>query len=296
VVSRAEAQAVLDAYITATWGEASRFNQTPGIEGIMVSTPPQQGAIQYCIGVLWGYSLRGLIQRLVLDRSLGTMPEFLNDKRQRLERALALDDDSASSGADRSLDDDKGADRSKGAPSLMQYAMEFFGHADWTALCKPSDPAITLLEAELEETMQGMAMLASAGAEDDEFEYMIVGDDDPDSDDSEEMVMLDQEDWEAFQRRATAIGCLLADAEALVGEEVGPLPRGADSGWVQHLVNSGALSGTRPEQGRMVASKLLAPIQRLAEVLRNRLLPSKLKSAQQGLNELFASAASAATK
>eukprot|EP00933_Yihiella_yeosuensis_P015759 TRINITY_DN13640_c0_g1_i1.p1 TRINITY_DN13640_c0_g1~~TRINITY_DN13640_c0_g1_i1.p1 ORF type:complete len:501 (+),score=102.52 TRINITY_DN13640_c0_g1_i1:226-1503(+) len=292
-VSRNEVEAVVRAYTTAAWGESgSEVAKRRGFDGLMVSVLPQQAAIQYCIGILWGYALRGLIKRLAFDRSLGTVPEPIEAKHKSLERALAWDETKTK--------DDAATDTAKKEPSrltLLSYATEFFGHRDWIGLCRPSDSAIDLLEEELEEAIQGMAVLTSAMAEDDDIEVMtlpIDGNDASDDDggdiDSEDVmddsIVLEQKDWEHFQRRATALGSLLADAEALVDSEAGPLPRGRKL-WVEKLIRSGALSGVRPDQTAMVASGIASPIQRLATAIKHRVVGSKMKEARRGLESLF---------
>merc|ERR1712008_388688 len=100
---------------------------------------------------------------------------------------------------------------------------------------------------------------------------------------------MGQEEWEAFQRRAVALGGFLADAEALAETQVGQLPRGQRQAalWAQHLVRSGALTGMRREHGSMVAGRIAGPLLRLATVLRRDFLPSKLRSAASGLNSLL---------
>lgn len=299
-VSAEEVREVVGAFVEATWGEESRLAvaEQRGFAGVMVSAPPQFAAIQYSIGVLWGYALRGLVLRLALDRALGTLPESSASARRRLERQLASLGEGqearppASGASTRAATG--GASSSEASPTLLQYAAEFFGHADWAALCKPADATVAALEGELEEALPGLAMLA--GAEDDEGAQstaLIGFDKDDDGEDgempAEEMIMLTQEEWEAFQRRSVGIGALLADAEALVDAEAGPLQRGrrAASKWTQQLVRSGALSGVRREHGSMLAGRLSNPAKRLAEVLRTDFLASKLRSARHGLERLY---------
>ena len=59
-----------------------------------------------------------------------------------------------------------------------------------------------------------------------------------------------------------AFGSLAADAEALVEAER-PLARSATS-WVRRLVETRVLTDVRPDQSRMVAAGIQAPLRRLA--------------------------------
>jgi len=286
-VSGEEISEVVNAFVEATWGDQARRKtaRQRGFEGVQISVPPQFACMQYCIGVLWGYALRGLVFRCALDRSMGTLPESLALARKRLERQFSLSEqdsiERAESGAREALGANVGG-------TLMRYACEFFGHDDWAALCRPTDATIQVMESELEEALPGMAMLS--GVDDEEAEYLdILGLDEDDEIELDELVLLLQEDWEAFQRRAVALGGLLADAEALAETEVGQLPRGQRQAalWAQHLVRSGALTGMRREHGSMAAGRIAGPLLRLAAVLRRDFLPSKLRSAASGLNRLF---------
>merc|ERR1719362_1207091 len=129
-----------------------------------------------------------------------------------------------------------------------------------------------------------------AGVDEDDAEAIaVLGLSEDEDVELDEMVTLLQEEWEAFQRRAVALGGLLADAEALAETEVGQLPRGQRRAalWAQHLVRSGALTGMRREHGSMAAGRIAGPLLRLAAVLRRDFLPSKLRSAASGLNRLF---------
>jgi len=114
--------------------------------------------------------------------------------------------------------------------------------------------------------------------------------DDGDFPTSVPLIVRPQEDFANFLRRAIGIGALLADAEALVDAQLGPLPRGATPStfWAHDLVMSGALSSVRRESGAMVARRLNVPMRRLVDALRNNVLASKLTSARRGLEDLFA--------
>jgi len=104
-------------------------------------------------------------------------------------------------------------------------------------------------------------------------------------------VLLPQSDWAAFQRRAIVVGALLADAEAFVVAHAGPLQRGvrASTKWAQRLVRTGALSRVRVEQAGMVAKQINSPIRRLMDAIKKNIIPSKLRSARDGLDKLFGS-------
>lgn len=295
-VSAKEIMEVVDAFVASTWGEGIAAPSAQEFAGVVISTPPLYAMIHYVIGFLWGYASRGLILRLAFDRTLDTVPETAESARKRLERQFL---DAASSNASSITEKPK--------PTLLQYASEFYGHRDWADLCRPSDAAIAVLEAELEEAMPGLALLA--GADDDESpetEIHTVGQNPADwgsliglgssDDDADEgmvshsdMVMLDQEDWNAFQRRSIIMGALTADAEALVDGEVGPLQRNQRpaSKWARRLVKSGVISGVQQEQGGALADRLSTPLRRLTNVLRDSYLPSKLRSARARLSRMF---------
>ncbi|CAE7838554.1 rlmJ [Symbiodinium sp. CCMP2592] len=288
VVSRDESQRVVEAYVSATWGEEKSLSDEDNVafDGVMISTSPQHASIQYCLGVLWGYAVRGLVKRLALDRTLGTVPEALATQKQQLERALAIGD------PDPSPTDSSPPGRS----TFLQYASDFFSHSDWAALCQPVSGAVHVIEAELQEAMHAMAILASLESQDfdEDFEVVSGSNEDFENDFRIDAVLLDQAEWKGFQHRAIVYGCLLADAEGILDTHVGPLPRSRRS-WVKTLVQTNALSDVRPDQSRRVAAGILAPIQRVAKVLRERVLTTKLREARRSLTELLeASAASAA--
>jgi len=288
VVSRDESQRVVEAYVSATWGEEKSLSDEDNVafDGVMISTSPQHASIQYCLGVLWGYAVRGLVKRLALDRTLDTVPEALATRKQQLERALAIGDPNPSP-----------SDSSPpGRSSFLQYASDFFSHSDWAALCHPVSGAVHVIEAELQEAMHAMAILASLESQDfdEDFEVVSGSNEDFENDFRIDAVLLDQAEWKGFQYRAIVYGCLLADAEGILDTHVGPLPRSRRS-WVKTLVQTNALSDVRPDQSRRVAAGILAPIQRVAKVLRERVLTTKLREARRSLTELLeASAASAA--
>lgn len=305
-LSAEEVTATIDAFLRATWGEGDTVVQIPGVEGVMISAMPQFAGVQYTIGVLWGYALRGLILRLALDRATGTMPTSAAEERKRLEKQFKTE---LGSGGEES----EGSE-AKAQPSLTDYAAEFFGHKEWASLCQPSDAAVAILETELEEALPALAMLAGADLDEDgevaegggQFNMQILGDEAEDEMEDEEWseedledmeeefgidesVLLEYETWLAFQRRGIALGALVADAEAFVEGEAGALARGGQvaSAWMTHLVNTGALTGMRREQGAMIANRLKSPLQRLASVMKTNFLVSKLRSAREGLNRLY---------
>jgi len=279
VVKEDETQKILDAYVTATWGdEASLIDAVDeNFDGIMVSTPPQQASIQYCLGILWGYAFRGMVKRLALDRQLDTVPESLAAQRWQLERALAIDFNTSSS--------------KPGPPTFMQYANEFFSHEQWAELCRPSNAAVILMEAELQEAMHAMAILSSV-SQDDDMEVISSSEEEFENDFELDLVLLDQAEWKAFQYRAVAYGSLVADAEALVEAEV-PLER-SDQSWVTKLVQTRVLTDIRPDQSRMVAAGIQAPIRRVVQVLREKVLQTKLTEARSSLTKMMADRAAAA--
>jgi hypothetical protein len=309
-ISSEEVRDVVDSLVAATWGKDPfvAFQDEDALPSMStaVSAFPQFAAFQLSIGMLWGFALRGLAMRLALDRALGTMPESTQAARQRLERALADED------GDRSKA--KGAEDQpqQEPPTLQRYASEFFGHRDWAALCKVSDASVGVMETELEEALPALAFLAHSSdlnvkmmLENDEVEEFdtlpfdmqddrySTEDDDDDDDDLEEgieqMIYLPLEAWESLQRRSLVIGALLADAEAFVDQQVGPLHRGRRPGrqWVDRLIRSGALTNLRWEQAQSFASTLNMPLQRLVEVLRSSVLTSKLQTAREGLSKLY---------
>jgi len=275
-VSAEEVAEVVEAFVSATWGGAIDTAELSGVSSVMISTAPQFAAIQYCIGVLWGYALRGLVLRLALDRALGTLPDTLGTMQQRLERQLEGGNTSGAMITGKKV-------------SLLDYANDFFGHEDWESLCRPSDAAVNFLDAELEESLPALAML-TGNEESDVDVGVLLGEDDDDTElELEDMIFLPSEDWEAFQRRSVALGALLADAEALVDTEVGPLSRGSQmaQAWVNELIRGGALTGPRREQGITLISRLNEPLHRLADALRNNLLSYKIRSARRGLERLY---------
>lgn len=290
VVSRDESRRVVQAYVSATWGEEKSLSDEDNVafDGVMISTSPQHASIQYCLGVLWGYAVRGLVKRLALDRTMDTVPEALATQKQQLERALAIGDPDPSP--------TNSSPPGRGRSSFLQYASDFFSHSDWAALCQPVSGAVHVIEAELQEAMHAMAILASLESQDfeEDFEVVSGSNEDFENDFRIDAVLLDQAEWKGFQYRAIVYGCLLADAEGILDTHVGPLPRSQRS-WVKTLVQTNALSDVRPDQSRRMAAGILAPIQRVAKVLRERVLTTKLREARRSLTELLeTSAASAA--
>jgi len=326
-VSAEEVREVVEAYVTATWGQPQTFERVEFLDGLVVSCPPAFASLQYSIGVLWGFALRGLVLRLALDRATGTVPETLSSARSRLERQFAAPAKPVTSSTPKSqkeelrsllLSDTRLVAGAVGEmpldsqrPTLMKYATEFFGHFDWMELCQPMDAAIRVLEAEIEEGSNVLAMLAASeedstvllslsGAGDGVPRSLAGGGDDEEEDESETdddeefrdlFVLLPQSDWAAFQRRAIVVGALLADAEAFVVAHAGPLQRGvrASTKWAQRLVRTGALSRVRVEQAGMVAKQINSPIRRLMDAIKKNIIPSKLRSARDGLDKLFGS-------
>lgn len=299
-VSRQEVQEVINAFVAATWGDQSLIDAAhdQGFGALAISTLPHFAAVQYSIGILWGYALRGLVLRLAMDRRFGTVPESPADIRRRLERAMAADSEDSATQEEEFRYVQPPPTQTGHSPSLMDYASSFFSHADWAALCKPSDAAISALESELEDAIPDLAMLTGAEESDDEIDLdsldseLMADDEDEDGEPSpKDMVTLELQHWQAFQRRAAVLGSLLADAEALVESEMGVLPRGARpaSKWVSQIVRAGALSSIRLEQGAMVAKRILEPHRRLAKALKEVLVPSKLKAARKGLELFFKS-------
>ncbi|CAJ1446204.1 unnamed protein product, partial [Effrenium voratum] len=203
VVNKNETSEIVDAYVTATWGDEASYT-SDSFDGVMISTPPQQASVQYSIGMLWGYAIRGVAKRLALDRQLGTVPELVSAQRLQLERALDLNFNESSNGP----------------PTFLQYASEFFSHEDWADLCRPSNVAVNIMEAELQEAMHAVAILSSV-SQDGELEVISSSEEEFENDFELDMVLLDQAEWKGFQYRAVVYGCLLADAEAFVGSEVG---------------------------------------------------------------------------
>jgi len=297
VVTAEEVNDVVDAFVTANWGNA-RDNA-----GTIVASLVEYAATQFCIGVLWGYSLRGLVLRLSLDRSLGTSPESAAAARRRLERQLAIDFD-GSEGKASSLGNSTSVPSS--APtSLLNYATEFFGHSDWANLCAPTEASMGVFEKEVEEMMSGLIILASSGFDLDDDDVVVVrhiqrrhrNDDDGDEDEDEDeidiyegnQVLLEYEDWVGFQGRAVALGALIAGAEAFVESELGQLPRSSRpmSRWTRQLVRNGALTGVRREQALMLLKHVGSPLRRLVNSLRNTFLVSKLADARRGISRIF---------
>mmetsp|Transcript_106909 Transcript_106909/g.300598 ORF Transcript_106909/g.300598 Transcript_106909/m.300598 type:complete len:538 (+) Transcript_106909:64-1677(+) len=292
---------VVDAFVAANWGDPIYIDTAAklGFEGVAVSAPPQLAALHYSIGALWGYALRGLVRRLAFDRALGSVPETSSSQRQRLERQLRAgggSDDAEELGrATAAVDPDAGVDVGAAArvtsqrPTLSQYASELFGHHDWVALCQPADAAMAALESEMQDALPGLVMLATEMEELESYFEEEVDDEDED-DDHHPGVLLRQETWEALERRGVAFGALMADAEAFVEASVGSLPRGErpSAEWMDQLVNSGALTKIRAEQGGMLAVRLAAPLRRLTEVLRTSFLAGKLREARHGLDQLYA--------
>jgi len=301
MVSPQELSVVVDAFVAATWGEKSRIASEYGYDGVVVSVSPQFASLQYSIGVLWGYALRGLVLRLALDRSLNTIPETVASARKRLERQLELEADSEAEEEKRrqsSTDSDELRNllltdekpRPSG-PTLLSYANEFFGHKEWVELCKPADVTANILEAELEESTSVLSMLMGGTFEDEEYGLISLNDEDDEDDAESFMAMLPAEEWEGFQRRSIVVGALLADAEARVEAALGPMTRGKlpAARWMDRLTKGGALTRIRFEQGAMMASRLHTPFRRLTEALRKNLISSKLRQARSGLDALFGS-------
>jgi len=302
MVSPSEVRAVVDAFVAANWGEQGRVASEHGFDGVVISVLPEFAALQYSIGVLWGYALRGLVLRLALDRSLNTIPETITSARKRLERQLDLEIDIEAEQQQvegMSADDSdelrrlllSDAEAKHSGPTLLSYASEFFGHKEWIELCKPTDATAKILEAELEESTSVLSMLVGVNTfEDDELGLVEVQDEEDDEDEAGAfMAMLPEPEWEAYQRRSIMIGALLADAEARVEALLGPMQRGKAPAarFVNRLTKSGALTSVRFEQGSMMASRIQAPFHRLAEALRKNLISSKLRQARQGLDALF---------
>jgi len=287
VVSSEELREVVDAFVASTWGDSSR----PGASRMMlIATPPPHAAIQYTSGVLFGYAVRGLVLRMSLDRQFGTSPETIASARKRLERQFACRPLAKPSGTAVCGDEDC-VERE---PTLMEYAIEFFGHRDWAALCRPADASVAVLEDELEDCLQGLNMLSGTDEEElREYPSMILGNENELP--LDELTLLSQQEWESFERRAIALGALLADAEALADSRAGPplVTRGTRPAaqWVAQLVGSGALSGVRHDQSQSVARTLNAPMQKVVQALRNVFLASKLKAARHGLMRQYASQA-----
>eukprot|EP00435_Cladocopium_sp_Y103_P026060 s385_g6.t1 len=229
-------------------------------------------------GILWGYALRGMVKRLALDRQLGTVPESIAAQRWQLERALAID-----------FNESGGL--KPGPPTFMQYANEFFSHEDWADLCKPSNAAVILMEAELQEAMHAMAILSSV-SQDDDMEVISSSEEEFENDFELDLVLLDQAEWKAFQYRAIAYGSLVADAEALVEAEVA-LERN-DQSWVSKLVQTRVLTDIRPDQSRLVAAGIQAPIRRVVQALKDKVLQSKLTEARRSLSKMMSDSAAAA--
>ncbi|CAJ1337363.1 unnamed protein product, partial [Effrenium voratum] len=261
VVNKNETSEIVDAYVTATWGDEASYT-SDSFDGVMISTPPQQASVQYSIGMLWGYAIRGVAKRLALDRQLGTVPELVSAQRLQLERALDLNFNESSNGP----------------PTFLQYASEFFSHEDWADLCRPSNVAVNIMEAELQEAMHAVAILSSV-SQDGELEVISSSEEEFENDFELDMVLLDQAEWKGFQYRAVVYGCLLADAEAFVGSEVG-LER-SERSWVRALTKSRALSEPRPEQGGLVAASVAMPLRRVVQALKGRVLATKLREARQ---------------
>lgn len=288
VITVEEVSDIVDAFVSATWGE--RVNPRGfkgGVIDFVIVSPAQFSALQYAIGILWGFAMRNLVLRYALDHSIGSVPETAASARRRLERQFSR----------------VSADMNTRS-SLLQYANDFFGHREWVGLCRPSDATLSVLEHELEEILPSLALLTGYNESDFDqnesvsveilgrsmFETTLADDEAAESVTMDDMVALSLSDWEGFTRRAVAIGALLADAEAFVDSRLGSLSRGRrfSSQWVLELIRHGALSGIRREQGSMTTTRLQHPIRRLVTVLRTDFLASKLRTARAGLEKVFA--------
>ncbi|CAK9113167.1 unnamed protein product [Durusdinium trenchii] len=240
VVKPEETQKILDAYVSATWGEETSFGTLEAFDGVMISVPPQQASIQspggagaktgeresrlsgsnsprktsppparYCLGILWGYAIRGMVKRLALDRQLDTVPE----------------------------------EAMHGMAILSSVSQE------------DAFEVISSSEEEFENDFELDLVLLDQG----EWKVPVpVG---------------------AFQYRAVAYGILLADAEAvdsmhgmepshqaLVEREV--LLERSPRSWVRTLVETRVLTELRPEQSRRVATSIQAPLRRVVGALK----------------------------
>eukprot|EP00439_Symbiodinium_sp_Y106_P033459 s5242_g4.t1 len=292
VVSRDESQRVVEAYVSATWGEEKSLSDEDNVafDGVMISTSPQHASIQ-CVGsheteaeVSFGDTRSEACPGGAGDTEAAAGARFGVSPRTALKAAIGDPNPSPSDSSP------------PGRSSFLQYASDFFSHSDWAALCQPVSGAVHVIEAELQEAMHAMAILASLESQDfdEDFEVVSGSNEDFENDFRIDAVLLDQAEWKGFQYRAIVYGCLLADAEGILDTHVGPLPRSRRS-WVKTLVQTNALSDVRPDQSRRVAAGILAPIQRVAKVLRERVLTTKLREARRSLTELLeASAASAA--
>lgn len=288
VITVEEVSDIIDAFVSATWGERVSPKGFEGrVDEFAISSPAQFGALQYAIGILWGFAMRNLVLRYTLDHSMGSVPETAASARRRLEQQFSRVE---------------GSIRTRS--SLLQYANDFFGHQEWAGLCRPSDATLRVLEHELEEILPSLALLAGYNesdlASDESVSVQILGrsmleleltdDETAEQVPLDEMVTLSLDEWEGFTRRAVTVGALLADAEAFVDSRIGSLARGQrlSSQWAFDLIRNGVLSGLRHEQGSMTTSRLQHPIQRLATVLRTDFLASKLRTARAGLENVFA--------